>query len=103
MPSPHSPTSSGRSVRIDRFLHCIRLVKSRTLAQGVIDTGHVRIDGRRVEKASEPVRVGSVVALPLHGRVRILRVLSLPARRGPAAEARACYLEVGVDDPAPPT
>jgi ribosome-associated heat shock protein Hsp15 len=86
-------------VRIDRYLHCIRLVKSRTLAQAVIDTGYVRIDGRLVEKVSEEVRIGSVVALPLHGRVRILRVLSLPERRGPAPEARLCYEELGIDEP----
>ena len=84
-------------MRVDRYLHCIRLVKSRSLAQSVIETGHVRIDGRRVLKPSESVAVGSVLALPLHGRVRVMRVLALPARRGPAAEARACYEEVGVD------
>jgi ribosome-associated heat shock protein Hsp15 len=84
-------------VRIDRFLYFIRLVKSRTLAQGIIDDGHVRIDGKRVEKSSEEVRVGSVLGLPLHGEVRILRVLALPDRRGPAAEARACYEELGID------
>ena len=85
-------------MRIDRFLFFIRLLKSRTLAQGLIETGHVRIDGKRVEKSSEEVRVGSVVALPLHGRVRVIRVLSLPYRRGPAAEARDCYEELGVDE-----
>lgn len=90
-------------MRIDRYLHCIRLVKSRTLAQGLIDTGHIRIDGRRVEKSSEPVRAGSTIALPLHGKVRVLRVLSLPERRGPAAEARLCYRELGVDGESPPT
>ena len=90
-------------MRIDRYLHCIRLVKSRTLAQGVIDTGHVRIDGRRVEKVSETVRIGSIVALPLHGQVRILKVLALPQRRGPASEARTCYQEVGVDEGNPAT
>jgi len=84
-------------VRIDRYLHCIRLVKSRTLAQAVIAGGYVRIDGRRVEKASEEVRAGSVVALPLRGEVRVLRVLALPDRRGPAAEARLCYEELGID------
>ena len=78
-------------MRIDRFLYCIRLVKSRTLAQVLIDTGHVRIDRKRVEKPSEPVRVGSVLALPLRGEVRIVKVLALPVRRGPPAEARACY------------
>jgi ribosome-associated heat shock protein Hsp15 len=85
-------------VRIDRYLHCIRLVKSRTLAQAVIDSGHVRIDGRRVEKPSEDVRVGSTIALPLRDRVRVLRVLALPERRGPPAEARGCYQELGPGD-----
>lgn len=85
-------------MRIDRFLHCIRLLKSRTLAQSVIEEGHVRIDGKRVEKVSEEVRVGSIVALPLHGRVRVLRVLSLPSRRGPAPESQACYEELGIDE-----
>jgi ribosome-associated heat shock protein Hsp15 len=84
-------------VRIDRFLFFIRLVKSRTLAQQVIDEGYVRIDGKRVEKASEEVRAGSVIGLPLHGDVRILRVLELPSRRGPAVEARSCYQELGID------
>jgi ribosome-associated heat shock protein Hsp15 len=85
-------------VRIDRFLFFIRLVNSRTLAQAVIEEGHVRLDGKRVEKPSEEVRIGNVVALPLHGRVRILRVLALPERRGPAAEARLSYEELGIDE-----
>lgn len=90
-------------MRIDRFLFFIRLLKSRTLAQSVIAAGHVRIDGKRVEKPSEEVHAGSIVALPLHDRVRILRVISLPARRGPALEARACYEELGVDEARPAT
>jgi ribosome-associated heat shock protein Hsp15 len=92
-------------LRIDRYLHCIRLVKSRTLAQTVIEAGHVRIDGKRVEKPSEDVRIGSIIALPLHDRVRVLKVLCLPGRRGPAPEARACYEELGpatgIDDSKP--
>ena len=90
-------------MRIDRFLFFIRLLKSRTLAQALIDTGHVRIDGKRVEKPSDAVRIGSVVAFPLHGRVHVLKVLSLPTRRGPPAEARTCYQELGVDAKSGPT
>jgi ribosome-associated heat shock protein Hsp15 len=86
-------------MRVDRFLHCIRLVRSRTLAQAVVDAGHLRVDGKRVAKSSEEVRVGSIIALPLRDRVHVLRVLSLPERRGPAAEARTHYQELGVDDP----
>ena len=82
-------------MRIDRYLFFIRLAKSRTLAQAILDEGYVRIDGRRVEKPSDEVRVGSVVALPLHGRVRVLKVLCLPERRGPVPEARACYEDLG--------
>ena len=81
-------------MRIDLFLHRIRLVKSRTLAQALVEQGTTRIDGRRIDKPSEPVRPGSVIALPLHGRVRIIRVLALPERRGPASEARIAYEEI---------
>lgn len=81
-------------MRIDRFLHCIRMVKSRTLAQSLVESGYVRIDGKRVEKTSEEVRIGSIIGLPLHGQARVLRVISLPQRRGPSAEARACYQEL---------
>ena len=88
-------------MRIDRFLFFIRLAKSRTLAQALIEEGYVRIDGRRVEKTSEEVRAGSVIALPLHGTVRVLRVLAMPSRRGPAAEARLCYEELAIDESGP--
>jgi ribosome-associated heat shock protein Hsp15 len=84
-------------VRVDRFLFFVRLAKSRTLAQALVAQGHARIDGRRVTRPSDEVRAGSIVALPLHGRVRVFEVLTLPARRGPAAEARACYREIDGD------
>jgi ribosome-associated heat shock protein Hsp15 len=85
-------------MRIDRFLFFIRLVKSRTLAQRLVEERHIRIDGKRVEKPSDQVEAGSVIALPLHGQVRVLRVLALPERRGPASEARLCYEELGIDE-----
>lgn len=82
-------------MRLDRFLCFIRLVKSRTIAQELIDNGTVRVDGKRVTRNSEEIRVGSVVALALRGHVRVLRVLRLPYRRGPASEAQSCYEEIG--------
>lgn len=86
-------------MRLDRFLFFIRLLKSRTQAQALLEQGRTRIDGRRVGKVSESVRVGSTITLPLRGTVRVIRVLALPERRGPAPEARACYEELGVDEP----
>jgi ribosome-associated heat shock protein Hsp15 len=86
-------------VRIDRFLFFIRLIKSRTQAQALLAEGRTRIDGKRVEKPSDEVRVGSIVALPLRGQIRVLRVLALPERRGPPAEARLAYEELGETRP----
>jgi ribosome-associated heat shock protein Hsp15 len=71
-------------LRIDLYLHRIRLAKSRTQAQALVDQGTARIDGKRIEKPSEAVR----------GRVRVIRVLALPGRRGPPSEARAAYEEI---------
>lgn len=81
-------------MRLDRYLFFVRLLKSRTQAQTLIDTGRVRIDGRHVAKCSEEVKVGATVTLPLHGHVRVIRILALPQRRGPATEARRQYEEI---------
>lgn len=85
-------------MRLDKYLFCIRLLKSRTQAQALIEEGRTRIDGRRVGKTSDQVRVGSIITLPLRGQVRVIRVLALPDRRGPAPEARTAYEELDVDD-----
>jgi ribosome-associated heat shock protein Hsp15 len=81
-------------LRIDLYLHRIRLVKSRTRAQALVETGYVRVDGKRIERPSEQVDVGSVIALPLGDQVRVLKVLAMPPRRGPASEARTHYQEI---------
>lgn len=93
------------TMRLDRFLWFARLAKTRGAAQKIAEAGTLRLDGRRIERAHAPVRVGAVLAFPLGGRVRVLRVEALPSRRGPAAEAAALYtaLEIaapkGVDAP----
>jgi ribosome-associated heat shock protein Hsp15 len=86
-------------VRIDKFLWFVRVVKTRALAQQLAGQGHLRIDGRAIDRAHAEVRVGQVLSFPLHGLVRVLRVEALPARRGPPAEARACYADLS---PPPP-
>ena len=82
-------------MRIDRFLWFVRLVKTRSVAQSLAVEGHIRLSGRRVDRAHAPVRVGDTLSLAVHGQVRVLTVLALPARRGPAPEARSHYQEHG--------
>ena len=81
-------------MRLDKFLWFARLTKTRALAQAVAAGGHLRIDGRVVDRAHVNVAPGNVLSFPLHDRVRIIRIEALPVRRGPAAEARACYSDL---------
>jgi ribosome-associated heat shock protein Hsp15 len=82
------------SLRLDKFLWFVRLTKTRGRAQEVAGSRHVRVDGRRIERAHAMVRVGDVLSFPLNGRVRVIRIEALPARRGPAEVARACYTDL---------
>ncbi|MFZ5705546.1 MAG: RNA-binding S4 domain-containing protein [Pseudomonadota bacterium] len=89
-------------MRLDKFLWFVRLTKTRALAQDLAEQGRMRIDGRVVDRAHAAIRVGNVLTFALHGRVRVVRVEALPARRGPAPEAAACYTDLSpppVDEP----
>lgn len=81
-------------MRLDKFLWFVRLAKTRSFAQELASSGHLRIDGRVVDRAHAAIGVGNVLSFPLHGRVRVIRIETLPHRRGPAAEARACYADL---------
>jgi ribosome-associated heat shock protein Hsp15 len=84
----------AEALRLDKYLWFARIVKTRAAAQALAEQGRLRIGGRLVDRAHAPVRVGDVLSFALNGRVRVLRVLALPARRGPAAEASLLYEEV---------
>lgn len=81
-------------MRLDKFLWFARLTKTRALAQAVAAGGHMRIDGRVVDRAHVNVMPGNVLSFPLREQVRVIRIEALPVRRGPAAEARACYADL---------
>jgi len=84
----------AESLRLDKFLWFARIVKTRALAQALAENGRLRLNGRVVDRAHAPVRPGDVLSFAQRGEVRVLRVDSLPVRRGPAAEARAHYCEL---------
>ena len=81
-------------LRLDKFLWFARIVKTRALAQALAEEGRLRLNGRAVDKAHAPVRVGDVLTFARHGAVRVLRVEALPARRGSPAEAPTLYSEL---------
>ncbi|WP_374129580.1 S4 domain-containing protein [Sphingomonas sp. 28-62-20] len=82
-------------MRLDRFLWYARLAPDRARAQALASAGTLRIDGRVVSRPAAAVRVGNVLGYVTHGgTVRILRVVALPLRRGPAEEAAQLYIEL---------
>jgi ribosome-associated heat shock protein Hsp15 len=80
------------SVRVDKWLWAARLFKSRTLASAACDAGHVKVDGRSV-KPSRALRRGERVTCLTPGGERVLEVVELLDKRGPASVAATLYLD----------
>jgi ribosome-associated heat shock protein Hsp15 len=82
---------------LDKWLWHARFFKSRTLAAKLCDGGHVRVNRQAVTKASAMVRPGDLLTFPQGNTIRVVKVLALSERRGPAPEAQALY-----EDQTPP-
>ena len=88
-------------MRLDKALWFLRFAASRSYAQHWILQGHIRINGRRIEKPSAQIAVGDVMTLPVHARVVIAEIVTLPERRGSACEAQTCYRVLDERGPMP--
>ena len=84
--------------RLDRWLFFSRAVKSRTLAQKLIETGAVRVNSERTMRSDQQVGAGDVLTMTIHSRLLVWRILDPGTRRGPPAEAQALYEDLS---PAP--
>lgn len=77
--------------RLDKWLFFSRAVKSRTLAQKLIETGAVRVNSERTIRTDHPVGPGDVLTMTVHERLLVYKILDPGERRGPAPEAQALY------------
>lgn len=76
---------------MDKWLWYARFFKTRSLAARICEDGRVRVNGDSIVKPHHPVRPGDVLTFIQGRRVRIIKVLELAGRRGPASEARTLY------------
>ena len=90
-------SEAAASERIDKWLWRARFFRSRALSAAAVARG-LRVNGRRVDKPGAPVREGDVLTFVQAGAVRVVEVLALGGRRGPACEARRLWR----DPSAPP-
>lgn len=79
------------SQRLDRWLWFARFFKTRTLATNTVTTGKVRVNGERVSRAARAIKSGDVLTFPAGSEIRVIKVLGIGPRRGPAPEAQALY------------
>ena len=77
--------------RLDKWLWCARLTRTRSGAARLIEAGKVRVNGARALKPSRLVQAGDVVTASWLGKLTVVRVLGSAERRGPASLARALY------------
>ena len=91
-------TGGGNCLRLDKWLWFARFCKTRVLAAAWCADGRLRCNGGKVVKAHHGVAPGDVLTFPLGRHIRVIRVLGLGSRRGPAVEARGLY-----EDLAPPS
>ncbi|MFD1704691.1 RNA-binding S4 domain-containing protein [Methylopila henanensis] len=82
-------------LRIDVWLWRARVARTRALAVGLVQSGHVRVNGQRVRAPGHALKRGDVLTIALSAAVRVLRVVDFGERRGPATEARALFDDLG--------
>ena len=87
--SAPDPASAG--LRLDKWLWQARFFKTRALAAQVVGKGRLRINQTIVTKAHHRIRPGDVLIFPQGRLVRVVRVVELGSRRGPASEAQSLY------------
>ncbi|UUX51160.1 RNA-binding S4 domain-containing protein [Nisaea acidiphila] len=94
--------SEAGTQRVDKWLWCARFFKSRGLANKMLGAGRLRLSGKSVSKAHQLVRPGDVLTFPQGPHIRVVKVLFLAERRGPAPEAQTLYEDLSPIEPSRP-
>lgn len=89
-------------IRVDKWLWFARFFKTRGLATKLVSAGHLRINSDRAGKPSATVGAGDILTFPQANRVRVVRVLAVGSRRGPAPEAQWLYEDLTPENPPEP-
>ena len=70
------------------------MVKARTSAAELVESGYVRINGVRETSPGHAVKRGDVLTIGLDRSVRLIKVIGFSERRGDASAARLLYEEL---------
>ena len=79
------------TLRLDKWFWYARFIKSRSLASKLCNSGKVRVNGGLIKKAHQSVAPGDVLTFSVGPNIRVIKIIKLGNRRGPAKEAQALY------------
>jgi len=94
---PDAKNGEAMVLRLDKWLWYARFFKTRAIASKTITAGRFRLDGEVMSKPHRHAVIGQVLTFVQNENVRVIKILALATRRGPATEAALLY-----EDLAPP-
>ena len=83
--------AQGTLLRLDKWLWYARFFKSRSAATKAILGGRFRLDGMVMNKPHRQALCGQVLTFIQADRIRVIKIMALGNRRGPASEASLLY------------
>ena len=91
--APRAPSQEAGAARqrLDKYLWFARMARTRSAAAQLVSSGHVRVNGRKIDQPGRAVGQGDVLTISLERAVRVLRIVALAERRGPYEQARLLY------------
>lgn len=97
-------TAAGETdprLRVDKWLWHARFFKSRTLATKLVADGKLRVNRQIIRKPGHSVRPGDVLTFSKGRDIRVIEIIALGTRRGPASEAQTLYSDLAPPAPRP--
>ncbi len=89
-------------IRIDKWLWHARFFKSRTLAGRFCQGGKVRLNDQPIAKAHALVGAGDVLTFAKANQIKVVQIVDVGTRRGPAPEAQTLYEDLSPPPPPRP-
>jgi ribosome-associated heat shock protein Hsp15 len=87
------------TMRIDKWLWAARFFKTRGAAHLMVSSGRLKLDGDAMSKPHRNIRAGNVLTFPMGDKQRMIKVLKMAEKRGPAPEAALLYEDLAPPEP----
>ena len=87
------------ALRLDKWLWYARFFKTRAMATRAIAGGRFRLNGEVMSKPHRAAIIGQTLTFAQADTIRVIRIVALGNRRGPASEAMLLYKDLAPPQP----